>query len=386
MIILFAFLCLNVRLTFETETSTDSLKEPDLRQNQPAQETDWSRVTAERSASKEKDGEDAEDESAYGKSRITKRQIIKIPSGVTKVKVIAPNPVPQVRPKRMPNRPNHHHRQRPPKRFNQKRPTPELEEEYEEPKYHKSRDVEGRWTKNHGKNSKIIVKDVSPEEFFSDDAEHVPSTNIDTYEIPVKQTRRRKPQKHVYYASSEEVVDQSRRGRRPSEEDQDWQKEQEYSKTVRYQYDNQPGPPYGQEYSRDHEEYAASSVHMKQVPAPNLTGLNLVDPPDMMKEARLSFRTGKETTAGAEHKMSSSSREAQSVFSPQYTSHNPHVVTNFGLDDSRLKTKTYSTPNFEDKPLTSVKYTQVAAGTEQHVTTLSAGSNGLQIVQPPQLG
>ncbi|KAL0281582.1 UNVERIFIED_CONTAM: hypothetical protein PYX00_002522 [Menopon gallinae] len=387
-IALFVFLCLNVRVTFEAESNVDSSTETELSQNETASETDWSRVTEERSLpidAKDKEGEEVEEETTNGKSRIMKRQIIKIPSGVTKVKVIAPKPVPQMRPKRMPNRPNHLHRPRPPKRFNQKRPTPEPEEEYEEPKYHKSRDKEGRRSKNHGKKSKIVVKDVSPEEFFNDDAQYLPSSNIDSYEAPAKHTRRRKPQKQIHYGSSDEGSEPPRRSRKPpSEKEQDRQSEQEYSRPVKYQYESRPGPPYNPEYNR--EEYAASSVHMKQVPAPNLTGLNLVDPPDMMKEARQTFRTGKDTSGNTEYKVSPSSREVQSVFPPQYTSHNPHVMTNFGLDDSKLKTKTYSIPNFEDKPFTSVKYTQITAGSEQQATTVSAGSNGLQIVQPPQLG
>lgn len=341
-----------------------------------------------------------------------KRQVIKIPPNVSKVKVMA-QPVPNIRfhnRVRQPYKPNNNYyapvRKGPPRRYNnKKRPGPDPEYDYdyefEEPEYHPPKKA-----KRNPKRPKAYIKEVTPQEFYEDldDIQNLPTNHV--------QILHKKPKKPVQAQGPPKKQRSKLKKYKPIEDDEDEIEEYEEKPILkpkrpsfeeesgyevirpgRYREHNSEPYKYHDDYEHSYDtEFGASSIHMKQVPAPNLSGLKVVDPPNMVKDPH-TVKKSKATSDELEYKLKKtpSTRQIQSLFPQQYTTHNPHVTTNFGLTDGegyRASVSGYSY-NSEHAPYEHGKYSQAVAASEQYINqvpNVPSGSSGIHVVQPPQFG
>lgn len=169
-----------------------------------------------------------------------------------------------------------------------------------------------------------MVQDVSPEEFYDE-----------TEDVEYFQKKAKKPvahQKKRYRKNKYDSAPQATHvERRPL-----------YDEDTGYEF-RRPRPQ--QNFYDSYEDYTgASSVTMKQVAPPNLA------------------------EGFSKNEKVPSTRQIQSVFPQQYTTHNSHVVRNFGLEDHER-----TSYHEEDSQ---------GMGTEHR--PVPTGSSGIHIVKPPQ--
>lgn len=296
-------------------------------------------------------------------------------------------------------------RKGPPKRFN-KRPGPDPEYDYdyefEEPEY-----LPPKKAKRNPKRPKAYIKEVTPQEFYEDldDFQNLPTNHVQILHkkpkkpVPVQgppKKQKFKPKKAKPIEDDEEELEEYEekpilKPKRPS-----FEEESGYEVIRPGRYREHHSEPYrlhdDYEHSGYDTDFGASSIHMKQVPAPNLSGLKVVDPPNMMKEPH-TVKKSKVTSDEHEYKLKKtpSTRQIQSLFPQQYTTHNPHVTTNFGLTDGegyRASVSGYSY-NAESAPFDHGKYSQAVAASEQYINqvpNVPTGNSGIHVVQPPQFG
>lgn len=140
-------------------------------------------------------------------------------------------------------------------------------------------------------------------------------------------------------------------------------------------------------------ESSVPVVQMQQVPAPNLFTFQALTPANIIKQSQtieqplLVHHNDRYISALALKNMAS--RGQQPLLTQHYTTHNPHVLTNFGLSNMNnyqyFPKVTYAQSTPLTFPSTVGKFIQPSmAASEQVVTTIPAVTPGIQVIQAPQ--
>lgn len=191
-----------------------------------------------------------------------------------------------------------------------------------------------------------MVQDVSPEEFY-DENEEMEYFQKKPKKPTSYQTQKKRYRKGNKYDSAPQA---SHVERRPL-----------YDEDTGYEF-RRPRPH--QNFYDSYEDYqGASSITMKQVSPPNLA------------EGPM---TKKEYFESEPVRKFPSTRQIQSVFPQQYTTHNSYVMKNFGLEDQE-RTGYHEEGERQHKEIDSQ-----SMGSEQRPMLLPTGSSGIHIVKPPQ--